>query len=250
MGKKLNIGLVLASIALIVAVPLLYSSFYSKLSKIVIKRAFVSAEVVGVSPSYVSGMVTKMYVKAGDIVKKGQLIALIDDTLYRAEVDKKKSKLNSLRLELKQLDNSSDPNRYAQLKAELDVAQKEVRLSELMLSYTRVSSPVNGIIARDVVHVGDTVSPSTVLAYIYDPSTLYVKAYITPDYLVYLHSGEKVKLFDPQSGKSFSGVVQHIGGIGLFSVCNTKPQIPVRITINSKKTEIYFGEPLFVYVKR
>lgn len=250
MGKKLNIGLVVVSILLIVAVPILYSSFYARFSKIVIKRAFVSAEVVGVSPSYVSGMVTKMYVKSGDIVKKGQLIALIDDTLYRAEVDKKKSRLNSLKLELKQIDNSSDPNRYAQLEAELDVAQKDVRLSELMLSYTRVSSPVNGVVARDVVHVGDTVSPSTVIAYIYDPSTLYVKAYITPDYLVYIHSGKRVRLFDPQSGRSFSGVVEHVGDIGLFSVCNTKPQIPLRIAITSKKAKVYFGEPLFVYVKR
>ncbi len=250
MGKKLNIGLVILSIVLIVAVPVFYSSLYSKFSKIVIKRAFVSAKVVAVSPSYVTGMVTKMYVKSGDTVKKGQLIALIDDTLYRAEVDKKKSKLKSLELELKQVDNGTDPNRYAQLKAELDVLQKDVRLSELMLSYTRVSSPVNGVVARDAVHVGDTVSPTSVLAYIYDPGSFYVKAFVTPNYMKYISTGEKVRLYNPQTGSFFEGVITHVGGINLFAVCNTRPEIPIRISITTKKAKVYFGEPLFVYVKR
>ena len=250
MNRKLNIGIVILSIILIVAIPIIYSDLYSKFSRIIIKRAFVSAKVVGVSPSYVTGMVTKMYVKSGDIVKKGQMIAFIDDTLYRAEVERKKSRLKSIELELKQVDNSTDPNRYAQLKAEFDVFQKDLKFSELMLSYTRVSSPVDGVVAKDLVHVGDTVSPTTVLVYIYNPKTMYVKAYITPDYLKYVYKDEKVKIFDPQSKKGFTGIVDNVGGLNLFAVCNTNPQIPVKIEFNLKKADVYFGEPLYVYVKR
>ncbi len=250
MGKKLNIGIVVLTIILIVAIPIFYSSLYNRFSKVVIKRAFVSAKVVGVSPSYVTGMVTKMYVNAGDAVKKGQMIALIDDTLYKAEVEKKRSRLKSLKLELSQIDNNTDPNWYAQIKAELDVVQKDVKLSELMLSYTRVSSPVDGVVARDLVHVGDTVSPTTVLVYIYNPKTFYVKAYITPDYLKYVRIGKKVKIFDPQKRRYFSGVVESVGGLNLFSVCNTKPQIPITVKFDTKKVNVYFGEPLYLYVKR
>ncbi len=250
MNRKLNIGIVLLSIILIVAIPIIYSSLYSRFSQVVIKRAFVSAKVIGVSPTYVTGMVTKMYVKSGDTVKRGQLIALIDDTLYRAEVEKKESRLKSLELELNQVDNSTDPNRYAQLKAELDVIQKDVKLSKLMLSYTRVSSPVDGVVAQDLVHVGDTVSPTTVLAYIYDPSTMYVKAYIKPDYLDYVYKGERVKIYDPQKKKTFAGIIEKVGGINVFSVCNTEPQIPIRIKFDLKSADVYFGEPVYVYVKR
>ncbi len=249
MNKKLNVGVVVLTIILIVAIPVLYSSLYNRFSKIVIKRAFVSATVVGVSPSYVTGMVTKMYVKAGDSVKKGQMVALIDDTLYKAEVEKKRSRLKSLELELSQIDNNTDPNWYAQIKSELDVVQRDVKLSELMLSYTRVSSPVDGVVAQDLVHVGDTVSPTTVLIYIYDPKALYVKAYVTPDYLKYVRIGKKVKIFDPQKRKYFTGVVKSVGGLNLFRVCNTKPQIPITVKFNAKKVNVYFGEPLYLYVK-
>ncbi len=250
MSKKLNIGIVLLSIILIVAIPIIYSNLYNRFSRIVIKRAFVSAKVIGVSPTYVTGMVTKMYVKSGDSVKKGQLIALIDDTLYRAEVEKNKSRLKSIELELDQVDNGTDPNRYAQLKAELDVVQKDVKLSELMLSYTRVSSPVDGVVAQDLVHVGDTVSPTTVLVYIYDPNTIYIKAYITPDYLKYVYKSERIEIFDSQKRKAFAGTVEKVGGLNLFSVCNTEPQIPIRIKFDLKSADVYFGEPVYVYVKR
>ncbi len=250
MSKKLNIGIVLLSIILIVAIPIIYSNLYNRFSRIVIKRAFVSAKVIGVSPTYVTGMVTKMYVKSGDSVKKGQLIALIDDTLYKAEVEKKESRLKSIELELNQVDNGTDPNRYAQLKAELDVVQKDVKLSELMLSYTRVSSPVDGVVAQDLVHVGDTVSPTTVLVYIYDPKTLYVKAFVTPEYLRYVYKGEKVEVYDPQRKKKFKGVIEKVGGLNLFSVCNTEPQIPIRVKFDLKDVDVYFGEPVYVYVKR
>ncbi len=249
MGKRQSITWVLVSIFLIVAIPVVYSKLYKSLSRIVIKRAFVSSEVVGVSPSYVTGMVTKMYVRAGDKVKRGQLIALIDDTLYKAEVEKKLSELNSLKTELNQIDVNSDPNRYAILKQELDVFQKDVKLSKLMLSYTRVASPVDGVIAQDMVHVGDTVSPTTVMVYIYDPSKIYVRAYIKPELLNYVKEGENVKIYDPQNGIMFDGVIEKIGGIRLFSVCNTRPQIPVRIKVKSN-SKIHFGEPVFVYIKR
>ncbi|WP_022670692.1 HlyD family efflux transporter periplasmic adaptor subunit [Hippea alviniae] len=245
MRKKIDGIWVFLSIIVIVAIPLLYSRIYKNLSYVIIKNAFVSAEVVGVSPSYVSGMITKLYAKEGDKVKKGQIIALIDDTLYKAEVEKKESRLNSILTKLKSIDNQTVV--YENLKAEADLASKDVKLAKLMLSYTRVTSPINGIVAKDMVHVGDSVSSNSVIVYIYKPETLYVKAYITPENLEYIKIGKKVII--KTNNRETEGTIKKIGDIGVFSVCNTKPLIPVRINIKNIEG-FYFSEPVEVILKR
>ncbi len=245
MKRKTDGIWVFLSIIIIVALPLLYNRIYKNFSYIIIKNAFVSAEVVGVSPSYVSGMITKLYTKEGDKVKKGQIIAIIDDTLYKAEVEKNESKLNSIMTKLKNIDNQTII--YNNLKAEADLASKDVKLAKLMLSYTRVVSPINGIVAKNMVHVGDSVSSNSVIVYIYKPETVYIKAYITPENLEYVRIGKKViiKAIDTET----EGVIKKIGDIGVFSVCNTKPLIPIQIDIKNNEN-LYFSEPVEVILKR
>ncbi|WP_025209671.1 efflux RND transporter periplasmic adaptor subunit [Hippea sp. KM1] len=249
MNKKLDFFLILASIIAIVSVPLFYRGVYRKFKELTIRRAFVSAEVIGVSPSYVSGMVVKMYVRRGDTVKKGQMIALIDDTLYKAEVDKKLSRLNSMSFELKRFDNNTNGYAYMSLKNEIDVLKKDVKLSQLMLSYTRVVSPIDGVVAKDVVHVGDSVSPSTVIAYLYKPKTLYVKAFVDVDDTEYLRVGQIVKLRDIATKAETLGKIEKLGDIDVFSVCNNGDVLPVEISLKSNKG-FNFSDPVVVIVKK
>ncbi|WP_035586806.1 HlyD family secretion protein [Hippea jasoniae] len=250
MNKRIGFLWVFVSIIVIVSIPLLYNGVYRNISQIVIYKAAVSGRVIGISPAYVNGMITKMYVKEGDSIKKGQLIALVDDTLYRAELDKKKSVLNSLKAYLKQLDNATNSFRYMSLKRDVDVAAKDFKLAQLMLSYTRVASPVDGIVVKRMVNVGDTVSENQVLVYVLIPDTLYVKAFIEPDKLKYIHLDQTVKIDDVVHKKIYQGKITKIGGIDLFATCNRNKLVPIRVKIISKNAHLLFGQPVYLIIKR
>ncbi len=251
--KKGTLQIVYAviSIIIIVVIPLIYSDIYDRLLYKTFDNAFVSARVIAISPTYVSGIIKKIYVKRGDSIKKGQLIVLIDDTLYKADLEKSKARLDALKFRLKQLKNQfgEDDEKYMDIEKECAIFEQDVKAAKLMLSYTRIVSPINGVVAKDVLHAGDSVSPSDVIMYIYDPSTLYVKAYIKLKYIRYFKVGMNLTI--KTKGQSIKGKVEEIGGVNVFNICNkNNPVVPVKISfMNKNRKNLRFGIPVEIVVK-
>ena len=139
----------------------------------------------------VSGIFTKLYVWYNSIVKKGQLLAEIDPTPFIQKVNQDKANLESARASvLKQkailaydkltyirdkklwkenlIAHQTEQNAYsvylqdiAQLKYLTDAvnaATAQLAQDETNLSYTKIYSPVNGIIINVSVVVGQTVA--------------------------------------------------------------------------------------------
>ncbi len=141
----------------------------------------------------VSGIFSKLYVWYNSIVKKGQLLAEIDPAPFIQKVDQDKANLASARANvLKQkallaydkltyirdkklwkenlISHQTEQNAYsvylqdiAQLKyltAAVNVVKAQLNQDEINLSYTKIYSPVNGIIINVGVVVGQTVASS------------------------------------------------------------------------------------------
>ncbi len=249
--ESLKIVYTLLSIIIIVTIPLVYSNILNNLLHLTFDNAFVSADVIAISPSYVSGRIKKIYAKDGDVLKKGQLIALIDDTMYKAELEKNQSRLDALKFKLNQLKNqmNSSDFRYTELEREIEIVKQDVKMANLILSYTRIVSPINGIVAKDVLHVGDSVDQSSTIMYIYKPSTLHIKAYIQPKYAYRLKNGMNILIYI--NGKSIKGKITKIGGIDVFRTYNkNNPAVPIRVDvdINNRKLLI-FGMPVKLIIK-
>lgn len=124
----------------------------------------------------VAGFLEGIHFNEGLPVKKGQLLYTIDAQPYEAEVAAKQSQL----AEAKSLyaKAQSDLNRYKPLaesnavsQADLDGAQVQfeaaesqvkaaeanLEIAQIQLGYTKVYSPINGIIGKSVAKVGDLV---------------------------------------------------------------------------------------------
>jgi len=249
--ETLQIIYAVISIVVIVSVPLLYSNIYDKLLYKTFDNAFVSARVIAISPSYVSGIIKKIYVKGGDSIKKGQLIVLIDDTLYRADLAKSQARLNALKFRLNQMKSQfgKDDVKYMDIEKEAEIFEAYVKSAKLMLSYTRIVSPINGIVAKDVLHTGDSVSPSDIIMYVYDPATLYIKAYVSTKYIGYFNQDMIIGI---KIGKhTLKGKVTKIGGVDVFNVCNRNaPAVPIKIIVDKKYFKyLKFGMPVKLIVK-
>lgn len=129
--------------------------------------------------SQVSGVIARLYADFNSRVKKGQLLAELDPTPFQAQVEQRQADVTKARVEAANAKiNYERQNRLAKagLTAQSDVdgtraqyesANAQVQQSNAALSqtltnlrYTRISSPIDGIVVDRQYDVGQTVAAS------------------------------------------------------------------------------------------
>ncbi len=162
-------------------------------------RAKIGAEVkVG---ARISGKVDKLYANIGDVVKKGQLIARLEQEDLRARVNEAKMnlKVTEANLDLAQKSLQRMKNLYAEdfvSKDKVDVAERDykaalaqdnqiketIRYNETQMSYANIYAPISGVIASVTTQQGETVSASSLnvptFVTIVDLNRLEIYAYV------------------------------------------------------------------------
>lgn len=141
----------------------------------------------------VTGMIKEIYADYNSVVKRGQVIAQIDPSLYKAKVEQARSNYrlalaNVTKAQANLADARNDYQRYKSLweqnlvardeldnaytryessRAELQAAQAQVaqaaavlQSAETDLRYTTIVSPVDGVVVSRAVDVGQTVVAS------------------------------------------------------------------------------------------
>ena len=143
----------------------------------------------------VGGFITQVCVDAGASVKKGEVLFVIDPVQYeeavnvaRAAVEVAKATVatNELTVEnnkelrdkniISEYNYQMSVNTLAQAKAQLAQAEAQLVNAEKNLSYTRVTSPADGVIGKIPYRVGSLVSSAitTPLTTVSDISQMYV----------------------------------------------------------------------------
>lgn len=143
--------------------------------------------------SQVSGMINAIYVDYNSKVKQGQLLAQIDPSLFQAQVNQARGTLNASRASYQQTKSmvvydEANYRRYKELYKNHYVSKNDLDLSEATyksdfakmhsigaqitqnqatlqnnltnLRYTKIISPVNGVVVSRAVDVGQTVAAS------------------------------------------------------------------------------------------
>lgn len=131
----------------------------------------------------ISGFITEVKVDEGDIVKKGEILFVIDPVQYREAVNVAKANVEVAKANVEtaalternkknlaaqnvisEYDYQVAKNELARNKSLLTQAQAQLVSAEKNLSYTQVTSPTNGIIGQIPFRVGALVSPSMAMA--------------------------------------------------------------------------------------
>ena len=99
-----------------------------------VKGNIVAAHQIQVSPIEVSGRIVKLFIEEGKAFKKGEVLAELDTTSYKADFDEAKAYLDSAESRLKEL-KESWPLEKEQAKAQLD--ESEALFSQYERDYTR-----------------------------------------------------------------------------------------------------------------
>lgn len=142
-------------------------------------------------------------------------------------------------------------HRLSQNKAAIDVAQAQINLARLNLSYTVITATADGVVGKKNIHVGQLVQPGQAMVDIVDNSELWVVANYRETQLPGISLGAKVSIkADAVPDVEFEGTVERISDAtgSAFSVIpqdnatgnfvKVEQRIPVRIHLKGDKANI------------
>jgi membrane fusion protein (multidrug efflux system) len=155
--------------------------------------------------SEVSGKIASITFSEGKTVKKGEVLVLIHDEETRAQLEKQKynRKLNEEKDAISQEEYENALNR-------LNTTTADIKLLEAQLEKTRIKAPFEGRIGLRYVSEGSYISPSTVIATLYNINPAKIEFAVPGRYSTQVTAGKKIRFTIENDTTFFEGEVYAI----------------------------------------
>lgn len=200
----------------------------------------VSAEVLGTGTvttkvlprvgSKINGRVEKVLVDEGDTVKAGDLVAVLEDTDLRHQVDRAKARLVMAQASAEQARSTWERGRkgvptgavsneeyevyeekYRVTKSAIAVEEADLRYQEFKLSETKILSSVAGLVTKRWVDPGDTVVSGQPVVTVADTQTIWVASHVDQRFSGKVKKGQPATVvLRGRIEKPFRGVVSRV----------------------------------------
>ncbi len=201
--------------------------------------------------AYVPAKITRLPVEEGDVVKKGQLLVQLDDTEYRAAMNRSKAELASARASMEQAQlvfnrqkelfgkKLSSEEQYDMARTELDLARARrqqaaasLDQAKYNLSKTTMASPMDGIVTSlnaevgEIVMIGTMNNPGTVIMTVSDMSEIEAEVEVDETDIAQVKLEQETEIsIDAYPDTTFRGRVTEIGHAARISGLGTQDQV-------------------------
>lgn len=170
---------------------------------------------VQVSPKS-GGQVTAVYVKEGDNVGVGTVLAKVDDAILRESVEELKTQLSLATTTFEKQANLWKQQigtelQYLQAKNNKEGLEKRLATLNTQLSQSRITSPIAGVVDQVNVKVGETAMPGMGIARVVNLSSLKVVAKVADTYSGTVKKGSQVLIKFPDTNKEYRARVNFVG---------------------------------------
>jgi HlyD family secretion protein len=233
----------------------------------------------------IQGRLDQLLVKEGDAVKKGQLLAVIEPQQQQADLSyydmaqqqmAEQVKQAQADLEMARLTYERDEPLYKQqavstqdfeqartaldgatarveaLKRQAEAAAAQKQKAEVMLSYTKIVAPIDGIVDTRAALQGEVVNPGQAIVTLINQDDLWVRADVEETYIDGVRLGDKLQVTLP-SGNVREGTVFYRGADADFAtqrdVSRTKRDIrtfEIRICCDNSDRALAVGMTAYV----
>lgn len=164
----------------------------------------------------VSGKLSTLLKRRGNLVKKGELIASLDKKLLQMELDKQLGDFEKVRADfeifnLQKGEPQDDIAKYlkSEKQAQLNISVKEVELAKARLDQTDLFSPVEGIIIDDSnLTPGIYLTPSSNPIKILETASLFFEFEIKQEDLQKFLNPQTVKIVFAGLEKTYTGTTK------------------------------------------
>jgi RND family efflux transporter MFP subunit len=172
-----------------------------------------------VSPRGMGGQVKAIYVKQGDVVKKGQLLMKLDDAIVNQQIASLKTQLNFVKDIYNRQKNlwAEGIGTEVQLltsKNNVESLEKQISIVAEQLAMSNVYSEVSGVIETVSIRVGETFMGGPMAGItIVDPSNLKAVVEIPENYMSKVKKGLPVIIELPDLNKQIKSVVSLVSQV-------------------------------------
>ncbi len=167
-------------------------------------------------PEY-SGILKNVYVKEGDRVNKGQVLAKIDDGGLSSQVAQAQAQATLAKTTYERQKRLWEQNigseiQFLEAKTNFEATQKAAEQLQSQLAKTTVTAPFSGVIDNIISNQGEVVSPGqSQLFRIINLNNMYVEAAVPENYLPKIQKGTFVKVMISSVNKEYDGKVTDVG---------------------------------------
>jgi HlyD family secretion protein len=184
--------------------------------------------------SQVSGIIAKIYVDFNSPVTKGQLLAELDPTPFKLQVQQREADLQQSMVQMRnaevqfqrsgrllaeqltpQADYDAAKANFDGMKAQVDQSQAALKASQTSLSYTNIYSPIDGVVVARQYDIGQTVAASfqapTLFTIAEDLTKMQVQADVDQSDISRVATGQTARFtVDAYPEETFVGTISQI----------------------------------------
>jgi len=193
-----------------------------------------------------SGIIEKINYDEGDAVAKGAVLAVLDDR--EASINEKKAKINheQLKAEFERQEeifkqNLISKEDYEKLKFRMENALLDWKQAQLLLSYTRITSPISGVVTKRHIKIGNKITTAQ-LAF----SVVNVKEKIV---VVNIPGQEREHIYLRQKSVISAGPLEIAGSVKRISPAIDPESGTFKVTVEVKDPKNTLAVGQFVNVK-
>lgn len=159
-----------------------------------VQEAFISPET--------NGQITEIYVEEGERVKKGELMAQLNTSVIRSNIEEVKTNLELARKtyqKQKRLWEDSVGSEMQYLEAKNRKESLENRLETLreQLDMSEIRAPFGGIVEAVEQKIGEMGNPGIQMLHLVNLKKLKIKSELAEQYMAHVHEGDRVRIHFP-----------------------------------------------------
>ncbi|WP_342647623.1 efflux RND transporter periplasmic adaptor subunit [Mucilaginibacter sp. CSA2-8R] len=155
------------------------------------------------------GTITAIYAKAGQHVKRGQLLVQLDNAVLKQTIAQAEAQASLSRTLFQRQKNLWDQKigtevQFLQAQTALQTAEKQVAALRQQSNLYRIVSPISGTIDQMDLKLGQAAQPGTTGIRIVNADNLKVKADVPESYAGSVNTGNTVKILIPDASDSLT----------------------------------------------
>ncbi len=185
-----------------------------------------------------AGVLTKVFVKEGQFVNKGEVLAKIDDgglnqQLSQMETQLALAKTTFERQERLWKDKIGSEIQFLQAKTNYEAQQKAVNQMKEQLAKTTITAPFSGVIDDVMSEQGQVVSPGmNQLFRIINLKDMFIEAEIPENYITNIKTGSQVNVYFPVLNDTVTSTIRQVSNY--INPNNRTFKIEIAITNENK----------------
>lgn len=188
----------------------------------------------------VIGTVSKVYVSEGDYVKKGQLLAAIDDATYRNSYEimlakKKQAEDAYKRLEPMYKNGTLPEIKMIEIETALQEAKSALAIAKKNLDDCKLYSPTDGYVGKRNIESGMSAAGSLTAITIVKIEKVFAKISVPENEIAGFRKGQRVVISIPALKESYVGSIEETGVIGDILSHTYKVKIGIKNSNNRIK---------------